>query len=417
MEKQFEELLTKVKDVVADAVKAENTELAEKVKAFEASIEALQKAQDEEEKTAVFSFGSKVLDEQVSKCLDRNSYAKSIMEDMTDEEEKKQFSQDLVAHTFIKALARNDYETIKELSATNKDLTEGTDSEGGYLVPAPLQNKVYKLLTSLGLVRKEMTIIKMTSSTLDLSTIAAKPTVYWVAEGAQITASDPAFGRKTITAKKIAGIAVMSNELLEDSGVDVINLYIDLIAEGIANEEDKSFFNTHSSGDITGLLEDTGVNLVTMDTGDDAFSNVDYDNLVDVTMAVHPRERKSAKWCMNGDIIGYVAKLKTTTNLPVWSDAIAGQPAKLLGYPVLENPQMPDSGDSAASTKFLVFGNFKRYIVGIRRGFTAKILDEATVNSINLAEKDERAVRITQRIGGVTPTPDAFAVLKTGATS
>lgn len=328
-----------------------------------------------------------------------------------DAKAKADYEDSIIIAKFIKAQRDGDRALIK-------DLSEGTDSEGGYLVPSPLSNRIFEIITAVGHARKEMTVLPMSSMTLDLSTLVTKPTVAVIAEGAQVTASDMVFGRKTLTATKVAGITAMSNEVLDDANIDLINYNIQKFGEAYADFEDLNFFNTSAAAGITGLLEDTTTE-VDMATGatTDAFSDVTYDNLIDVVYAIGAKQRQGAKWCMSSYIVSLVMKLKDDNGMPVWSRPVDGEPARLLGYPIIENDQMPDAGDSDPETKFLLFGNFKKYIVGDRKSMTSTVLNEATVGSTNLAEKDSSGLRVVERISGIAPTPLEFVSLATGATS
>lgn len=336
-----------------------------------------------------------------------NSKQKVQWQRIKNDVERADFEDRVVIANYLKALYRNDYATVK-------DLSEGTDSEGGYLVPTPLSNKVYEIVTAQGLARREMSVVPMSSKSLDLTTLTTKPVVYYPAEGAQITASDLVFGRKTLTAAKMAAITAMSNEVVEDANIDLVNFNIQKIAEALMEEEDGAFFNTSSSANIEGLLEAT-TNTVTMGTGDTSFANLAYGDLVDVIYTIGARQRKGAKWCFSSYITSLVMKLTDSQNRPIWSRATEGQPAMLLGYPVLENDEMPDSGDDGVSTEFLVFGNFKKYLIGDRKKMTATILKEGTIGSTNLAEQDSTGLRVIQRVSGIAPTPLEFVTLKTAA--
>lgn len=334
---------------------------------------------------------------------------KAMWEREATPEGKKNLEQLVEIQRYLKALYDNDRVALKALS-------EGTDSAGGYLVPTVLATRIYDIVIAQGYARREMTTLEMTSKTLDLATLVTKPVIYYVAEGAQITASDMVFGKKVLTATKMAGIAPMSNEVLEDSQVNLIDFQIQKFAEAFMEEEDKAFFNTSSSANITGLLEDTGVTLTTMAATKVDFADLTYDNLVDIVQAIGSRQRAGAKWCMSSYVVGLVMKMKDSNNMPIWNRPVAeGQPATLLGYPVIENDKMPGLADTAVSTKFIVFGNFKDYIIGDRKTVTAKVLTEGTVATINLAEKDSSALRVVQRVAGLAPTPAQFSVIRTAA--
>jgi HK97 family phage major capsid protein len=342
-----------------------------------------------------------------NKAFDLMSKTQKHNYSLMDDKSKKEYESKVIIANYFKALFNKDVAMIKALS-------EGTGSAGGYLVPSVLSSKIYEIVLATGAARREMTVIPMTSMTLDLSTLATKPVIYYVGEGNQITASDLVFGRKTLTAEKMAGITAMSNELIDDANIDLINFNVQKFAEAFALEEDKAFFNTSTATGIKGLLEDTTTQVV-MTSGDTDFTDISYSYLIDVVYSIGANQRIGAKWCFSSYIMSLIMKLKDLQNMPIWSRAIEGQPATLLGYPIIENDQMPQFADNGVSKKCLIFGNFTKYIIGDRKQMTATVLREGTIGSTNLAEKDSSGIRVVQRVSGVAPNPLEFATLKTAA--
>ncbi len=61
---------------------------------------------------------------------------------------------------------------------------------------------------------------------------------------------------------------------------------------------------------------------------------------------------------MNSKTVGAVRKLKDADGRFLWSDAtVAGEPARLIGYPVLIVEDMPDIGADSMSIAFGDFAN------------------------------------------------------------
>jgi HK97 family phage major capsid protein len=60
-------------------------------------------------------------------------------------------------------------------------------------------------------------IIPMANRTVDVAKWSGDPTVAWRAEGATIPASDATIGKVTLSAKSLAGLTIVSRELLEDA--------------------------------------------------------------------------------------------------------------------------------------------------------------------------------------------------------
>ena len=86
------------------------------------------------------------------------------------------------------------------------------------------------------------------------------------------------------------------------------------------------------------------------------------------------------------------------------------------GYPVVLSEKMPaDDGSAHVSTKFAIFGNFKKFYLGNRKDMSMDISSEATVGSDNTFASNMSAVRLLERVAMVAGIPGAFAVLKTAA--
>jgi HK97 family phage major capsid protein len=76
---------------------------------------------------------------------------------------------------------------------------------------------------------------------------------------------------------------------------------------------------------------------------------------------------------------------------------------------------MPAVADTAAATKFVIFGNLKHIFYGDRGSMEVKISTEGTVNSVSLFETNQSAVRVIVRHAIAVGLPAAFAALKTHA--
>ena len=90
-------------------------------------------------------------------------------------------------------------------SAELKQMSEGTDSEGGYLVPEEFLPTLVRLVEVYGLVRRGATVIPMSRDELNMPSLASGITTYWVGENSSITSSQPVFGQVKLVAKKVGG--------------------------------------------------------------------------------------------------------------------------------------------------------------------------------------------------------------------
>lgn len=308
------------------------------------------------------------------------------------------------AGKLFKAMALNDVLEMKTLS-------EGVDANGGYLVHAEFVSGVFRAVEDFGLGRKYCTKYNMNSKDLEVTTLATNVSTSWTDEGASITASNPTFGRVTITAKKLASLVEMTSELQEDADHNVAETVAKLIAEEFARAEDTQVL-TGDGTVFTGVLSDTNVNVVTMATGDTAFVNVSSDYLIDLTRAVAVKYKSNyaPRFYLSQDIIAHIEKLKDSEGQPLYRTLNEAGKATLLGYPVELTDVMPAAADDAASTKFIAFGDLKFVGLGVRKNVTAEVghIDGGF-------QADKKSLKVIERVGVAMLIGEAFSVLKTAA--
>jgi hypothetical protein len=97
------------------------------------------------------------------------------------------------------------------------------------------------------------------------------------------------------------------------------------------------------------------------------------DRLVDLVQSLRQPYRQGAVFVMNSATAAIVRKMKTADGAFVWQpNMVAGQPATLLGYPVIEAEDMPDV---AANSLSIAFGNFKAGYIITERAETSILRD------------------------------------------
>jgi len=92
-------------------------------------------------------------------------------------------------------------------------------SSGGASILSPEQvpELVVRPLISQSVAFRVSTVVQTQSSTLRVPVVTADPTAAWVAEGGEISATDPTLTEVNITPKKLAALVAISNELAADS--------------------------------------------------------------------------------------------------------------------------------------------------------------------------------------------------------
>ena len=134
-------------------------------------------------------------------------------------------------------------------------------------------------------------------------------------------------------------------------------------------------FNTHIVvGDGTSKPKGITEAATTGVSGGETTHIPTYDELISLIHSVIPpyRNRGSA-FLMSDNTLAAIRKIKnnTTDNLPIFQPSyFAGQPDRILGWPIVVDYNVPDAG--AASRKAILFGDLSSYIMrfagGVRIG-------------------------------------------------
>jgi HK97 family phage major capsid protein len=323
---------------------------------------------------------------------------------------------------FCKVLASGDQARLKTLTTSSSDT-----ASAGYTIPTELQREVVRLVNDeYGISRNEFRYLPFApgsaGNTRDIPVLGNSVSLAWTNEEAVKSSTEPTFSKVTQTLKKLAAIVPMTEELLEDTAIDLPGLIADLVAEAIAEEEDEQFFNGTGTP-WTGIVNNANVTYVTMAAAS-GFADITASDFLDMQdeMPVGAG-RKSAKYFLHRTILNTARKLEDDNGNPIWQSPTASAPGTIWGYPYTLVEALPSLDDNAANKGFVIFGNLKKYVVfGDKGGLKVKILTEATIHdtdgstAINLAEQDVIAYRFVERVGYVITLPSAIVVLRTSAT-
>lgn len=245
-----------------------------------------------------------------------------------------------------------------------RDLLEVTAAAGGATVPTTFVRELYDFLeTFSGMRRTNATILTTASGeNLTLPKVVAHGTAAVVGEGSAIAEADPAFGTATLGAYKYAQMVQLSTELLTDSGVDIQSFVAQDCGRAIGRVTDTAYVSGSGSNAPTGIVTAAGTG-VTAQTG--ATGLPSYANLVDLVYSVNEEYRADgAQWVMKDSSAGALRKLTDTTNRPLWEPSLqVGTPDRLLGFPVVTDPNFAAFSTAASTAKPILFGSLRPFYI------------------------------------------------------
>jgi len=298
-------------------------------------------------------------------------------------------------------------------------MTEGDNTTGGYLVPEAMENSIIDLRAEYGVARRVAEIVQMGSSVVPMPVRKSGTTAYFPGEEDEITASDMGWGQEQLVAKKVAALTRLSNDLVQDSVIDIAAKVADEHAYAFAVKEDSCLIygdGTSTYGGIVGLkakLEVSGMaGIYTAASNSDTPQEIILKELNGVMSVLPSYARKGAVWVSSPSFDELIFGRLMAAAGGNTTATLAGEimPA-FLGKPRLTcEPCYSDSTADLTGKAMAFYGNFKQgVLMGERRGIMVKVLSE------RYAEYDQIGVIGTERIDinchGVGDTSNAGPIV------
>jgi HK97 family phage major capsid protein len=291
-----------------------------------------------------------------------------------------------------------------------KAMSEGVNSAGGFLVPEEFENEIIrKLANDVAIRRAGARVFTMNSNRLEVPVETARNNGGWIAEGIAYTEQDAAVGQVALTPYKYTRLVKVTEELLEDSAVDLANYLRDVFAEDFAEAEDKAFLEGSGTNQPTGILTDASIteNDPTNVAFGDLLATVGADDIITHFYSLKAPYRRNAVWIMNSTSATLLRKMKDGNGQYIWTESAPGgiangEPASLLGRPVIVSDNI---SDDATDGNQIVLGDFRYYMIGQRRGITIMRSDDFSFNT------GHTTFRASLRVDGKVSQAEAFKVL------
>lgn len=278
-------------------------------------------------------------------------------------------------------------------------LQEGTDADGGYLVPEEYENNIIQMLSEANVIRGIAKVIT-TGANHKIPVSATRSVATWTAENADIKESNPTFNQRSIDAYKLTDLVKISTELMQDNTFDLEGYITNEFVNAFAAAEEEAFCVGTGEGQPTGIFTAQGGNADVVTTG----ANITVDNLLDLIYAVKSPYRRNAKFLMKDVTVSALRKLKDNNGAYLWQPSVqAGQPDRLLGYELYTSAYVPEVGAGALP---VAFGDFSNYWIADRLGRTIQRLTEL------YSAKGQLGFLATERVDGKVILPEAIQLLK-----
>ncbi|MEP9379723.1 phage major capsid protein [Aquabacter sp. CN5-332] len=315
-------------------------------------------------------------------------------------------------HTYVR---HGEAGGLKGLEA--KALSVGSGADGGYLVPTEIEVEIGRRLAVLSPIRAISTVRTIGAGTYKKPFMKTGPATGWAAETAARPQTDsPVLAELSFPAMELYAMPAATQALLDDAQVNLEEWIASEVDAAFAEQESTAFVNGDGIAKPKGFLAYTKaaesawtwdkVGYIATGTAGGFDATNPSDALVDLVYALKGGYRQNAVFVLNRRTQAAVRKLKDENGTYLWAPpAGVGQPASLMGFPVVESEDMPDIADGAFP---IAFGDFRRFYLVVDRAGVRVLRDPYSAKPYVL-------FYTTKRVGGGIQDFDAAKLLKFAA--
>lgn len=275
--------------------------------------------------------------------------------------------------------------------------TDAGASGGSLTVPTTVATSIYAYMTASVAMRR----IGATIITTDGGNAMNFPKVSTHGIGTQVASqttafagTDPVLTQMTLNAFDFGQLVAISNDMLEDSGVDVLGFVTRQIGRAIGQVTATGYVTGSGSSTIQGI-QGAVVGAGTVATGGSLIlgpAGAQLEKLIDVQYSVVDSYRQNgAAWLMRDLTGATIRKIRDgaggTAGQFVWQPsptvgAIGGQPDTFLGDPVYFDPNV---ASMASGATIVYYGDWSAYYIRDTKNFRLERSDDLLFNLNQIA--------------------------------
>jgi len=215
-------------------------------------------------------------------------------------------------------------------------------------------------------------------------------------EGVALAEEDPTYSSIELDAYKIGGITLLSQELVTDAGFDILENVAEAAGNSLGFRANAFLTNGTGTVEPTGFINSASTGVTGGTSVGGAFTA---DDLIDLAYSLDSAARRlpGVAWMANASTVAAIRKLKDDAGNYIYTPSANAEADSLLGYPIVENPHMPDIGTEEASVAFGHWPSFYTRMAGNLR------LDTSVDYKFG---NDQVAFRYLMRFDGALTVPD-----------
>ena len=307
------------------------------------------------------------------------------------------------------------------MASSVKALAAGDTTAGGILVQGDLANEVIELLRPMTSVRRiQPRSVKVARGTKEFPKLTSSATAAYVGENEDIASSEPAFGSVVMTAKKLACLVPVSNELISfTDSVDAEREIRDDMIETISQTEDSTLLRSNgTSNKPKGLRYWANASNITATNGTSA-TNIE-DDFKDMLEDLEGNNVKLTRphWIMASRSKNHLINLRDANGNLIYPE-IRNTTPTVHGIPVVVSNNVPTNLGGGGNETEIYLADGNEVYLGEVEGIEVAVSTEASylVNGslVSAFSRDQTLLRVILH-HDLAVRHDVGIAVKTGVT-
>lgn len=274
----------------------------------------------------------------------------------------------------LNSFIRNDRKGLEERAQY-----VNTTNDGDVLIPEQIADEILRKMEEASPVFEQARKYPSVNGTLKIAKENTDDQAGFVGENEEIPSIALKFKHVTLTQKRVGAAVTLTQQLLNDSAMDLLSYSADLLARRTARAVEKSIFK--------GLGQERGfVGILSNEVTDSEdlnkvkiSANVTVEELADITGSLNPAYLDGAAFYMSREVFNGIRKLKDGTgDFLLQNGTVNGViGSTILGFPVYVSDVL-DKKDG------IIFGNIgSAYGIMVKQGFSLKHVNGDTQQTLN----------------------------------
>lgn len=237
-----------------------------------------------------------------------------------------------------------------------------TTSEGAAVIPQSVSDQLILQMAEVSPFFNQAKRFPSQSGSLKIAKEDSSAAGTFIGEGESLPEDTLSLGYAELTQKRVGAAQPLSNQLINDSAIDIVGYTVERLSRKIAKAAEQSGLVGNGGTQFNGITNDPDIETVTVS------SAATMDDMVDLMTSIHPEYLDGAGYFVSRPFFNEISKWKDgNSHFYVQNGVVNGRPTfTLLGMPVYVS-------DALTASTPAVFANVTAsYAILVKDGINIK---------------------------------------------